>query len=164
MHAAIRPLAFVFDLVRHHLLPKLLRKADSRVYPFITRNTREGLYGYIEDIGPTGIRGWLLDCAAHDSHLKVDAYLDGHFLGRGHAVRHRPDISRIMGRPTHCEFLISCDPTTLFKVLSGLERTRKQHIRVTATDSGREIAAADDGDRTVGQLLEYAKAMATFQP
>ena len=83
MHPAIRPLAFVFDVVRHHPLPKLLRNADNQVYPFITRNTREGLYGYIEDIGPTGIRGWLLDCAARDTHLKVDAYLDGQLLGRG---------------------------------------------------------------------------------
>jgi hypothetical protein len=157
-------LAKPFIPVRTITLQNLFRRSDNRICPFITRKTCEGLYGYIEDIGPTGIRGWLMDGAACDTHLKVDAYLDGHFLGSGHAVRHRPDVSRIMGRPIHCEFLAAYDPTTLLKVLSGLEPTRKKHIRVVAAESGREIVAAEDGYQTVGQLLAYATTAAALLP
>jgi hypothetical protein len=134
----------------------LFRRSDNRVYPSITPKTREGLHGCLEDIGPAGIRGWLLDGSACDTHLKVDAYLDGQLLGSGYANRHRPDISQVIGRPADCEFLIPWEAASLVRELNKLKPTQKLRIRVLAAASGREIAATDDGVRTAGQLLDYA--------
>jgi hypothetical protein len=147
--------------VRRHAFRNLFRRSDNRVYPSITPATRDGLHGCVEDIGPAGIRGWLLDCAACDTHLKVDAYLDGQILGSGYASRHRPDISQLMGRPADCEFLIPWDAAALLRELNRLKPTEKLRIRVLAAASGREIAATDDGVRTAGQLLDYAVRTAT---
>ena len=139
-------------------------RPDKRVYPSITPETREGLHGCVEEIGPAGIRGWLLDCAACDTHLKVDAYLDEQFLGNGYAVRHRTDISQIMGRPIHCEFLLPWEPATLLAELKTLERTKPLRIRVLAAESGREIAAIGEDSLTVGQLLDFVKATPASAP
>jgi hypothetical protein len=150
--------------VRTNAFRNLFGRSYNRVYPSITPQTREGLHGCLEDIGPAGIRGWLLDCAASDTHLKVDAYLDEQFLGSGYAVRHRTDISQIMGRPIHCEFLLPWETTTLVTELKTLERTKPLRIRVLAAESGREIAAISDDSRTVEQLLDYAKAIPASPP
>jgi hypothetical protein len=77
--------------VRTNAFRNLFRRSASRVYPSITPETGEGLHGWVEHIGPAGIRGWLLDCAACDTHLKVDAYLDGQVLGSSYADRPRPN-------------------------------------------------------------------------
>jgi hypothetical protein len=142
--------------VRINAFYNLDRRSDNRVYPSIKPESREGPAGCLEEIGPMGIRGWLLDCGACDTHLKVDSYLDGHVLGSGYANRPRPDISEIVGRPISCEFLIPWSAMTLPPELKGMESTAKLQIRVVAAESGREIAAANDSDRTVGQLLDYA--------
>ena len=133
-------------------------RSDNRVYPSITPESREGLHGCVDDIGPAGIRGWLLDCAACDTHLNVDVYLDGQVLGSGYVDRPRPGISKILGRPISCEFLIPWKNAAILRELNRLERAKKLRIRVLAAVSGREIAASDDGIRTVGQLLDYAAA------
>ncbi len=132
------------------------RRFDNRVHPSITAESREGLYGCLEEIGPAGIRGWLLDCAACDTHLKVDVYLNGQVLVSGYADRLRPDISEILGRPIRCEFLIPWSAMTLPPELEGMEHTAKLRIKMVAAASGREIAASDDGVRTARQLLDYA--------
>lgn len=143
--------------MRTNAFHNLDRRSDHRVYASITPESREGLAGCLDDIGPAGILGWLLDCGACDTHLKVDAYLDGHVLGSGYANRPRPDISEIVGRPISCEFLIPWSAMTLPPELKGMESTAKPQIRVVAAESGREIAAANDSARTVGQLLDYAR-------
>ena len=142
--------------MRTNAFHNLFRRSDNRVYPSITPESREGLHGCLEEIGPVGIRGWLLDCAACDTHLKVDVYLDGHVLSSGYADRPRPDISEILGRPISCEFLIPWSAMTLPPELKGMEQTATLQIRVVAAESGREIDAANDSARTVGQLLDYA--------
>ena len=142
--------------MRTNAFHNLDRRSDNRVYPSITPESREGLAGCLEDIGPAGILGWLLDCGACHTHVKVDVYLDGHVLGSGYANRPRPDISEILGRPISCEFLIPWSAMTLPPELKGMESTAKPQIRVVAAESGREIAAANDSVRTVGQLLDYA--------
>ena len=142
--------------MRTNAFRNLFRRSDSRVYPSITPETREGLHGCVEEIGPAGIRGWLVECAACDTHLKVDAYLDGQVLGSGYADRPRPDISEILGRPVSCEFLIPWSAMTFSPELKGVEQTAKLRIRVVATESGRELHAIDGLNRTAGQLLDDA--------
>jgi hypothetical protein len=97
-----------------------------------------------------------LDCAACDTYLKVDSYLDGQVLGSGYTDRPRPDISQIMGHPNKCEFLIPWEAAPLLRQLNGLKPTQKLRIRVLAAASGREIATADGGVRTARQLRDYA--------
>jgi hypothetical protein len=126
------------------------------VYPSITPAARDGLHGYVEDIGPAGIRGWLLDGADSATQLKVDVYLEEQFLVSGHTGRYRPDISQVIGRPADCEFLIPWEAAALLRELNGLKPTKKLRIRVLDAASGREIAATDDGVRTAAQLLDYA--------
>ena len=142
--------------MRTNAFQNFFRRSDKRVYPSITAETREGLRGCVEEIGPAGIRGWLLDCAACDTHLKVDVYLDGQVLGSGYADRLRPDISEILCHPISCEFLIPWAAITLPPELEGMQQTAKLKVRVVAAASGREIAASDDGVRTARQLLDYA--------
>ena len=142
--------------MRTNAFHNLFRRFDNRVHPSITPESREGLYGCLEEIGPAGIRGWLLDCAACDTDLKVDVYLDGQVLGSGYADRLRPDISEILSRPIRCEFLIPWAAMTLPPELEGMEHTAKLRIRMVAAASGREIAASDDCVRTTRQLLDYA--------
>jgi hypothetical protein len=89
--------------VRTNDFRTLSLRPDNKVYPSITPETREGLYDCVEHIGPAGIRGRLLDCAACDTHPKVDASLDGQVLGSGYADRPWPNLSEIMGRPISCE-------------------------------------------------------------
>ena len=119
--------------------------------------TRHGVYGYVEDINPAGIRGWLLDFVQSASRLKVDAYLEEQFLGSGYAVRHRPDIDEMVGRLSNSEFLIPWNTAALYRKLSGVKPTERMRIRVLAAASGREIAGSDDGVRTTEQLLAYAR-------
>jgi hypothetical protein len=140
----------------------LFRRLDNRVYPSITPESREGLHGWLEDIGPGGIRGWLLDCAASDTHLKVDVYLNGRVLGSGYADRPRPDISKILGRPISCEFLIPWSAMTLPPELEGMDQTAKLRIRVVAAESGRELHAIDGLAQTAGQLLDDAATAAAI--
>jgi GT2 family glycosyltransferase/glycosyltransferase involved in cell wall biosynthesis len=146
--------------VRKHAFRKLLGRFGNRIRPSIKRGSREGVFGHVDDIGPAGIRGWLLDGADPAAQLKVDAYLEEQFLGSGHTVQHRPDISQLMGRPVDCEFLIPWAAVTLPPELKGMEHTATLRIRVLAAASGREIAASDNGVQTVGQLLDYAAAAA----
>ena len=150
--------------MRTNAFYNLHRRPDHRVHASITPESREGLHGCVDDIGPAGIRGWLLDCAACDTHLKVDAYLDEQFLGSGYAVRHRTDISQIMGRPIHCEFLLPWKAATLLTKLKTMERTKPLRIRVLAAESGHEIASDGDGSLTAGQLLDYVKAIPASPP
>jgi len=147
--------------VRTNAFQNLFRRSDNRVYPSITPKSREGLHGCLEEIGPVGIRGWLLDCAACETHLKVDAYVDGQVLGSGCADRSRPDISEIMGRPIRCEFLIPWAAMTLPRALKEMDPTAKLQIRVVAAESGRELHAIDGLVRTAGQLLGDAATAAT---
>jgi hypothetical protein len=142
--------------VRRHAFRNLFRRSDNRVYPSITPAARDGLHGYVEDIGPAGIRGWLLDGADSATQLKVDVYLEEQFLVSGHTGRYRPDISQVIGRPADCEFLIPWEAAALLRELNGLKPTKKLRIRVLDAASGREIAATDDGVRTAAQLLDYA--------
>ena len=142
--------------MRRHAFRNLFRRSDNRVYPSITPESQTGLHGYVEDIGPAGIRGWLLDGVDPATQLKVDVYLEERFLGSGHAGRHRPDISQVIGRPADCEFLIPWEAAALLRELNGLKPAKKLRIRVLDAASGREIAATDDGVRTAGQLLDYA--------
>ncbi|MCX7431413.1 MAG: glycosyltransferase [Planctomycetia bacterium] len=144
--------------MRKHAFRKLLGRFGNRIRPLIRPGTREGVYGHVDDIGPAGIRGWLLDGADPAAQLKVDVYLEEQFLGSGYAVGNRPDISKTLGRPADCEFLIPWETVTLPPELKGTEHTATLRIRVLAAASGREIAASDDGVRTVGQLLDYAAA------
>ena len=146
--------------MRTNAFHNLFRRSDNRVYPSITPDSREGLAGCLEEIGPAGIRGWLLDCAACDTHLKVDVYLDGQVLGSGYADRPRPDISEIMGRPISCEFLIPWAAMTLPRELKEMDPTAKLQMRVVAAESGRELHAIDGLVRTAGQLLADAAAAA----
>jgi hypothetical protein len=143
--------------VRNQAFRNLFRRLGNRVYPSIRPGARQGLYGCLENVGPAGIRGWLLDCAACDAHLKVDVYLDDHLLGSGYADRPRPDLSQTLGLPIACEFLIPWDGTTLSQHLNGLEQNTKLQIRALAADSGQELHAIDDVVRTVQQLNDYAK-------
>jgi hypothetical protein len=131
-------------------------RRSNRVYPSITPESHVGLHGYVEDIGPAGIRGWLLDVADSATQLKVDAYLEEQFLGSGYTGRHRTDISHVIGRPADCEFLILWEAAALLRELNGLKPTKQLRIRVLDAASGREIAATDDGVRTAAQLLDYA--------
>ena len=124
--------------MRTNAFHNLFRRFDNRVHPSITPESREGLYGCLEEIGPAGIRGWLLDCAACDTDLKVDVYLEEQFLGSGYAVGHRPDISKTLGRPADCEFLIPWAAVTLPPEIKGMEHTATLRIRVLAAASGRE--------------------------
>ena len=142
--------------VRKHAFRKLLGRFGNRIRPSIKPGAREGVFGHVDDIGPAGIRGWLLDGADSAAQLKVDAYLDGHVLGSGYADRPRPDISEILGRPADCEFLIPWEATSLLRELNGLKPTKELRIRVLAAASGREIAATHDHVRTVRQLGDYA--------
>ena len=150
--------------VRINAFHNLFRRFDTRVYPSITPESREGLYGCLEEIGPTGIRGWLLDSATSETHLKVDAILDGKVLGSGYADRPRTDISGIMGRPIRCEFLIPWAAMTLPPELEGMDQTAKLRIRVVAAESGRELYAIDGLARTAGQLLGDAATVAASLP
>jgi GT2 family glycosyltransferase/glycosyltransferase involved in cell wall biosynthesis len=142
--------------VRKHAFRKLLSRFGNRILPSIKRGTREGVFGHVDDIGRAGIRGWLLDGADPAAQLKVDVYLDEQFLDSGYAVGHRPDISKTLGRPANCEFLIPWKNAAILLELNRLGRAKELRIRVLAAASGREIAAFDDGVRTVGQLLDYA--------
>ena len=121
--------------MRNHLYSKLFGQPGSLVTPSISPRASHGLYGCVEEIGPAGIRGWLLDCAACDTHLKVDAYLDGQVLGSGYADRPRPDISEILDRPISCEFLIPWSAMTLPPELKGMEPTAKLQIGPPANSS-----------------------------
>jgi hypothetical protein len=150
--------------LRNQAFRNLFRRLGNRVYPSIRPGARKGLYGCLEEIGAAGIRGWLLDCAACDTHLKVDVYLDDHLLGSGPADRSRPDISEIMGRPISCEFLIPWSAMTLPPVLRGVGQTAKLQIRVVAAESGRELHAIDGLVRTAGQLLDDAATAAASLP
>jgi hypothetical protein len=141
--------------VRNYVFQNLFRRFGKRIRSSITPGSRQVLYGCVDEIGPAGIRGWLLDCAACKTRLRADAYVGKHFLGSGYAVRHRPDISQIMGSSIDCEFLIPWATATLPPELRGLEQSKRILIRVVAAESGREIAAANDSVRTVGQLLDY---------
>ena len=138
--------------------------ALNRIYPSATLESRKGLRGCLEDIGPAGIRGWLLDCAACDTHLKVDAYLDGNLLGSGHAVRHRPDISELLGRPIDCEFLIPWETVVLPPELETSDPNREVRLRVVAAASGRELHSLDDSVHTIDEILDYAEAAIAALP
>ena len=146
--------------MRTNAFRNLFRRSHSRVYPSVTPETRDGLHGCLEDIGPAGIRGWLLDGRACDTHLKVDVYLDGQVLGSGYADRPRPDISEIMGRPIDCEFLIPWAAMTLPPELKEMEPTAKLQIRVVAAESGRELHAIAGLNRIADQLLDDAATAA----
>jgi len=146
------------------LFNRLSIAALNRVYPTVTPESRQGLHGCLEDIGPAGIRGWLLDCAACDTHLKVDAYLDGHLLGNGLAVGHRPDISALLSRPIDCEFLIPWEAVVLPPELAKTDPNRDVRLRVVAAASGRELHSMDDFIHTAGEILDYAEAATAALP
>ena len=98
----MRPSPTSVTPVRKHAFRKLLGRFGNRIRPSIKRGLREGVYGHVDDIGPAGIRGWLLDGEDPAAQLKVDVYLEEQFLGSGYAVGHRPDISKTLGRPADC--------------------------------------------------------------
>ncbi len=108
----------------------------------ISRKSDEKLFGCIDSIDSSGIKGWLIDISNPTKQIYVVAYLGKNKIGQVVPNIYRPDISEIVNSPSNCGFHLKWNKNLLNEALEGKEDAQPCPIWVIPEGEARVIAVA----------------------
>jgi hypothetical protein len=113
---------------------------SRRINAGLTKKTRTGKFGSIDQIIQNGVRGWFVDLEAKEKTQDISLYINGNFVGEGITNLYRADIAELVGNEHSYGFNLYWDLDLLSKVIFDLDQEAKNvQIMVRVNESGVEI-------------------------
>lgn len=101
----------------------------------IRKDTADGLYGCINRMDESGIRGWFLNLASADSAPELNFYLDRQMIGTAKAEQIEQTVSAILGYPAPCAFSLSWEALHLDGLFDAADKQTYANITCEPTDA-----------------------------
>lgn len=100
----------------------------------IHKDTTTGLYGCINRVDESGIRGWFLNLEPATQCAELTLCLDQRIIGTVRAERIEPTVSAILGYPTACAFAVSWDELYLDSLFEAADKQVYANISCQLAD------------------------------
>lgn len=116
------------------------KKLNVLITSNIAEKTKGRLYGCIDSIDQTGVKGWIIDASIPTKRIQVVAYVGGGKVGYAVADIFRSDISQIVNLPVHCGFHLKWNKDLLKEALSDLAIDQSFPISIVPENEACAIA------------------------
>jgi hypothetical protein len=112
----------------------------KRINAGLTKKTKTGRYGSIDQIIQNGVRGWFVDLDAKHVSQRIELLINGKLVGEGITNLYRADISELVGNELSYGFNLFWEDDLIRNVISELGQDDKTvQIVVRVIESGALI-------------------------